>query len=71
MRHVDVTPQQMHGVITSAGVPADVAEMLVGLYDLIRAGFLAEVTDAVPRVTGRPATTLQQYLQENAGTWAR
>lgn len=71
VRHVDVTPEQMHGVITGAGVPAEAASMLVGLYELIRTGMLAPVTDDVARITGRPAIPLEQYLADNAAVWAR
>ncbi|MDP4502336.1 Rossmann-fold NAD(P)-binding domain-containing protein [Nonomuraea turcica] len=40
-----------------------------GLFQLIRDGHNAVVTDTVERVTGHPARSLDSYARENAATW--
>ncbi|MFE7751750.1 NAD(P)H-binding protein [Streptomyces sp. NPDC057428] len=38
-------------------------------YEAIAAGELAAVSDAVPRLTGRPAESLAAYLRQNPDSW--
>jgi hypothetical protein len=44
------------------GAPDWQVDAWVSTYTAIAAGELAEVTDDVPRLTGRPATSLEQLL---------
>ena len=66
IRHVDVTPQEITGI----GIPEEYAQILLALFEGIRAGYNAPVTDVVPTVTGRPAISLAEYAKENAQAWA-
>jgi uncharacterized protein YbjT (DUF2867 family) len=49
------------------GAPDWQVDAWVSTYTAIAVGELAEVTDDVPRLTGRPATSLEQLLTEPAG----
>lgn len=71
IRHADVAPQQMAEIITGIGIPGDYAQILLGLFEGIRAGYSAPVTDVVPTITGRPAIPLAEYAKENAQVWAQ
>lgn len=55
--------------LQAAGVPADHGRMLAGLFAAVRAGQTAQVSDAVERMTGRPARTLSQYMADHAGAF--
>ena len=70
IRHVDVTPQEMARVITGIGIPEEYAQILLALFEGIRAGYNGPVTDVVPTITGRPAISLAEYAKENAQIWA-
>ena len=61
----------MAEIITGIGIPGDYAQILLGLFEGIRAGYSAPVTDVVPTVTGRPAISLAEYAKENAQVWAQ
>lgn len=50
--------------LIDAGVPADYARMLAGLFDLVRNGLTGEVCDGVERLTGRPARQLELTLRD-------
>lgn len=53
----------------AAGVPADYAAMLAGLFDLIKANAQATTTDDVQRVTGRPAQSFDEYVGQSRQVW--
>ena len=55
--------------LQAAGVPQDHGRMLAGLFAAVRAGETAHVSDAVERMTGRPARTLAQYAADHAGAF--
>lgn len=55
--------------LQAAGVPQDHGRMLAGLFSAVRAGETAHVSDAVERMTGRPARTLAQYAVDHAAKW--
>lgn len=48
----------------AAGLDGFDRELTVLTFDRVRAGVFAGVTDVVERVTGRPATTLEQFLAD-------
>ena len=50
--------------LVQAGLPRDYSELLVGMFGAVRAGFASTVTDAVPRLLGRPARTLAEYAAD-------
>lgn len=48
--------------LRESGLPADVADILTSFGTAVRRGFLADVTDAVPMLSGRPATSIAELL---------
>jgi uncharacterized protein YbjT (DUF2867 family) len=67
--YVDVTPQDAVAGLTAAGLPDPVAHEVVRVYDSLRRGDQASTTDAVLRVTGRPATPLAAFAQAHASAF--
>jgi uncharacterized protein YbjT (DUF2867 family) len=67
--HVD--PPVAEWVAAATDLPADYAGLLGMLFDTIRAGTLASVTDDVERVTGHAPRTFDDYLADPAAvaTW--
>lgn len=64
--HVDVERSAWIAGAVQGGLPADYAELLAGLFDIIKDGQGAVPNDDVERVTGRPARSLDEYLAEPA-----
>jgi uncharacterized protein YbjT (DUF2867 family) len=61
-----ISDQQAHaGVVRWAG-KGPYADALVDIWRAVREGRLATVTDGVPRVLGRPATSFASWAEENA-----
>jgi uncharacterized protein YbjT (DUF2867 family) len=58
----DQTEAEAYASRAKYEAPAWQVEAWVSTYTAIAAGDLAEVTDTVPRLTGRPATTLAEFL---------
>ncbi|MDV3126030.1 NAD(P)H-binding protein [Mycobacterium sp. 21AC1] len=48
--------------LRDSGLPADVADLLTSFGAAVRGGFLADVTDAVPALSGTPATSLTELI---------
>ncbi|TIV32175.1 MAG: SDR family NAD(P)-dependent oxidoreductase, partial [Mesorhizobium sp.] len=51
--------------VKAAGVPEDFARIIVSFDANTRAGRIAEVTDAVEKLSGRKPRTLKQFLEAN------
>lgn len=69
VRYVEVEPEQMREGVVGAGVPGEYADMLLGLFEGIRAGWNEPVTGAVERVLGRPPIDFADFARENAAVW--
>jgi uncharacterized protein YbjT (DUF2867 family) len=69
VRHVEVTDDDMREVIKVEGLPADYAEGVLALFQGIRAGWNAGVTDAVATVTGRAPLSFGEYAKDHAEAW--
>lgn len=69
VRHVDVTSQEMRRKIPGAGFPDDYADMLLGLFEAIRAGWGAPVAKTVARVLGRPLIGFAEFACDHAEAW--
>lgn len=54
--------------VKAAGVPEDFARIIVSFDANTRAGRIAEVTDAVEKLSGRTPRTLKQFLEANKAT---
>lgn len=52
-------------ILTGAGVPEDYALMLASIFYPVREGWTAAVTDAVERLTGTPARSLETYARDH------
>jgi uncharacterized protein YbjT (DUF2867 family) len=57
VRRLDPPVEQWRDAVVAAGLDPWLADSTVHLYEAIRNGALADVTDTVPRVLGRPAAT--------------
>lgn len=68
--YVSIDDDAFRAGLAAAGLPADYAEILVGMFAMVRAGAAATVDDAVPRVLGR-ARTLHDYARDHAAVWRR
>ncbi len=67
--HVDVPRADWVAATTTSGVPADYAELLAGLFDLIRTGNGSRPNDVVEKVTGRAPESLATYAAREAAAW--
>ena len=62
VRHVDLATDELAARLTAAGYPADFAAALAALDARIRAGEQDFVTTTVADITGRPPTSLREFL---------
>ncbi|QGN56947.1 SDR family oxidoreductase [Nostocoides sp. HKS02] len=61
-RYLDETIPEAYASRASYGAPDWLVDAWVSTYTAIAAGEVATVSDAVPRLTGRPATSLRELL---------
>jgi len=61
-RYIDETIEEAYASRASYGAPDWQVDAWVSTYTAIAAGEVATVSDAVPRLTGRPATSLREVL---------
>ncbi len=66
VRYVDVTGEQLKQGMLAAGLPEWLIDDLITLHEIFRAGYGTAVSDAVARITGRPATSFRQFATEYA-----
>ena len=64
-RYVDETLEEAYASRASYGAPDWQVDAWVSTYTAIAAGEVASVSDAVPRITGRPATSLRELLSRD------
>jgi len=64
----DQTVEQAYASRASYGAPDWQVTAWVSTYTAIATGELAHVSDDVPRLTGRPATSLRDYLERRPGS---
>jgi uncharacterized protein YbjT (DUF2867 family) len=66
-RHIDYEPvddERFYGGLFNAGMPPDYAAMLVTLFQAVRAGNAARVSDGVRTLTGKSPRTLEGYARD-------
>jgi len=68
--HHALPREGMAQLLQQAGMPAEYADMILRDQDAIRAGYGADVTDTVARVTGRPARSFEHFARAAADAWA-
>lgn len=59
-----ITDDDFRGVLGGAGMPDDYTEMLIGLFEGLRAGASERVTDAVETLSGKAPLTLDVYAKD-------
>jgi uncharacterized protein YbjT (DUF2867 family) len=69
VRYHDETVAEAYASRASYGAPDWQLDAWVSTYTAIAAGELAGVTDDVPRLTGRPATSFAELLRRGAGAY--
>lgn len=62
IRHVSVDARERADQIAASGVPSEFATVLARMDEAISHGSEDRVTDTVPRITGRPATSVVEFL---------
>lgn len=66
LRYEPVSDDEAHRLFTDAGLDADYAGMLVGLFQNVKAGHAAPVTPDVEQVTGHGPRSLRQFAEDYA-----
>ncbi|MDJ0752137.1 MAG: NmrA family NAD(P)-binding protein [Ardenticatenaceae bacterium] len=64
-----ISDQAFKDGMTQSGAPAEMADMLVGLFQGMRQGGAAPVVGGVKEATGREPITFEQYAADNAAEW--
>lgn len=68
--YVDVPPDQFRASLGGAGLPDWLVDALLALYQAIREGHSATVTNTVQEVTGRPARTYRDFAEAHKDLFA-
>ncbi|MEL7306033.1 MAG: SDR family oxidoreductase [Myxococcota bacterium] len=69
IRYESIAPSAFRKNMTDAGMSGDYADLLVTLFETVRAGVAAKVTDHVEQLTGRKPHTLLEYAHDHRGAW--
>jgi len=64
-----VSEAQFQEGMTSAGMPEHYVALLTGLYQVVRAGHTAAVTDTVEQLTGRAPISLERFALDHKEVW--
>lgn len=70
LRHVRLSVEELAARHTAHGLPHDYAATLAGLDGQIAKGAEERLSDAVPRLTGRPATRFDAFALEHGNLWS-
>ena len=65
VEYVDLPYEEFRTRLTATGMPGFIAEPITALYQAIRAGHAATVTNSVHEVLGRPGRTYRQFAETN------
>lgn len=69
IQYVDIPEEAAKKGMLEAGVPEQLADMLLELYALNKAGYTAEVSPVVEQVTGSRGVTFEHFAQANANAF--
>jgi len=69
IRYVDLPPAELKKALLAAGTPEWSADALLDLQRLYREGNASRVDPAVAQITGRPATTFDQFARDYASAF--
>ena len=67
--YADVPPEESRKGMIEMGLPEWFADDLVTLFGVYREGRAAEVSDAVETITGRPATSYDEFAADHAAVF--
>jgi uncharacterized protein YbjT (DUF2867 family) len=67
---VDIPGESAHQAMIGAGMPEFVAGQIVAIFDQLRQGVAAQVTDAVEALTGRPPLHFGAFARDHACLFA-
>ena len=67
--YVDVPEAAARNAMVEMGLPAWQLEAMLELHAVNKAGLASEVSDAVPSLLGRRATTFLEFVEQNAAAW--
>ena len=70
VRHVDLPVEQWVEGAAANGLPREYAQMLGGLFDVIRAGYEAPLSDGVQQALGREPVSYEDWAAREAGALA-
>jgi len=66
---VPISEEQAIDGMRQAGMPESMAQAMSSLNRVIAAGWVAEVTDDVPHLLGRPARVWADFVAEHRSVW--
>ena len=69
VRYLDVPPEAATAAMVESGVPAFAAMQIVNVFAALRAGSQETTTSAVATLTGRPGSSMQQFVDRYAGAF--
>jgi uncharacterized protein YbjT (DUF2867 family) len=64
--HVSLPPEDLKAGMLAEGMPEPLADRMLDLERYFREGHANPISPDIERITGRPATTLSQYLRDHA-----
>ena len=67
--YAEVPAKESRSGMIEMGLPEWFADDLIRLFEIYREGRLAGVTDTVSKVTGRPATTYDEFVRDHAAVF--
>ncbi|MGK5682805.1 SDR family oxidoreductase [Actinoplanes sp. URMC 104] len=69
--YVNVDDDQARAAMLADGLPPFLADAIVGIFRSQRAGTMADTTDTVLRLTGRPPRSIADFARDNAAVFGR
>ena len=69
VQYVDVPEAAAHKGMSDAGMPSWMVDGMMELHAINKAGYAAQVTDAVQKVTGRAPMGFAQFARQHAASW--
>lgn len=70
IEYVDVPPEAAKEAMAEAGLPDWLPDFLDRLFGRFRAGEFGDVADTVERLTGSPATTIEEFVRKHAAAFS-
>lgn len=69
IRFESCSDEEMLGWLTGAGWSPEVAGVVIALYQAVRAGVRASVSEEIEEVLHRPARSFRTFAQDHAEEW--